>query len=304
MIYKIVQGNAFKLHILVRKMEMSKEFNRLVDFDMTQASDIKVELQCCFDDSIIVPTSIGGIEHNVLVCNIPSTLEIGNYNVAVSWTYEGYAMKSVERNILQIIETNQRVKVPVGVFQGETVGMFDLRYYMVTKNQSDCTFVYSLDDVTLSSTPATLKLGEKFEATLTPSEGFNIGLVKVIMDGADITRDAYKDGKIEIPAVSGYVSIMANGDDNIYYYGATATKNMCQFNIEDLTKVVGDMVDKSITITTTKDKPYIWFASRVPVIFTQSGFTTNLNSTKIGDIYYYWSDELKAGEYTYNAKLK
>lgn len=283
---------------------MSKEFNRLVDFDMTQASDIKVELQCCFDDSIIVPTSIGGIEHNVLVCNIPSTLEIGNYNVAVSWTYEGYAMKSVERNILQIIETNQRVKVPVGVFQGETVGMFDLRYYMVTKNQSDCTFVYSLDDVTLSSTPATLKLGEKFEATLTPSEGFNIGLVKVIMDGADITRDAYKDGKIEIPAVSGYVSIMANGDDNIYYYGATATKNMCQFNIEDLTKVVGDMVDKSITITTTKDKPYIWFASRVPVIFTQSGFTTNLNSTKIGDIYYYWSDELKAGEYTYNAKLK
>ena len=44
MIYKIVQGNAFKLHILVRKMEMSKEFNRLVDFDMTQASDIKVEL--------------------------------------------------------------------------------------------------------------------------------------------------------------------------------------------------------------------------------------------------------------------
>lgn len=304
MIYKIVQGNAFKLHILVRKMEMSKEFNRLVDFDMTQASDIKVELQCCFDDSIIVPTSIGGIEHNVLVCNIPSTLEIGNYNVAVSWTYEGYAMKSVERNILQIIETNQRVKVPVGVFQGETVGMFDLRYYMVTKNQSDCTFVYSLDDVTLSSTPATLKLGEKFEATLTPAEGFNIGLVKVVMDGADITRDAYKDGKIEIPAVSGYVSIMANGDDNIYYYGATAAKNMCQFNLDDLTKVVGDMVDKSITITTTKDKPYIWFASRVPVIFTQSGFTANLNSTKVGDIYYYWSDELKAGEYTYNAKLK
>ena len=304
MIYKIVQGNAFKLHILVRKMDMSKEFNRLVDFDMTQASDIKVELQCCFDDSIIVPTSIGGIEHNVLVCNIPSTLDIGNYNVAVSWNYDGYAMKSVERNILQIIETNHRVKVPCGVFQGETVGMFDLRYYMVTKNQSDCTFVYSLDDVTLSSTPATLKLGEKYETTLTPAEGFNLGLVKVVMDGADITRDVYKDGKIEIPAVSGYVSIMANGDDNIYYYGATAAKDMCQFNMEDLTKVVGDIVDKSINITTTKEKPYIWFASRVPVEFYQSGLTASLYSTKVGDIYYYWTDELKAGEYIYNAKLK
>ena len=115
MIYKIVQGNAFKLHILVRKMDLSKEFNRLVDFDLTKASDIKVELQCCFDDSIIVPTSIGGIEHNVLVCNIPSTLDIGNYNVAVSWNYDGYAMKSVERNIMQIVETNNRVKIPVGV---------------------------------------------------------------------------------------------------------------------------------------------------------------------------------------------
>lgn len=304
MIYKIVQGNAFKLHILVRKMDLSKEFNRLVDFDLTKASDIKVELQCCFDDSIIVPTSIGGIEHNVLVCNIPSTLDIGNYNVAVSWNYDGYAMNSVERNIMQIVETNNRVKIPVGVFQGDTVGMFDLRYYMVTKNQSDCTFVYSLDDVTLSSTPATLKLGEKYEATLTPAEGFNLGLVKVVMDGADITRDVYKDGKIEIPAVSGYVSIMANGDDNLYYYGATASKDICQFNMEDLTKVVGDIVDKSITVTTTKDKPYVWFASRVPVIFSQSGLTSAFNTTKIGDIFFYWSDQLKAGEHTYNAKLK
>lgn len=304
MIYKIVQGNAFKLHILVRKMDLSKEFNRLVDFDLTKASDIKVELQCCFDESIIVPTSIGGIEHNVLLCNIPSTLDIGNYNVAVSWNYDGYAMKSVERNIMQIVETNNRVKIPVGVFQGKTVGMFDLRYYMVTKNQSDCTFVYSLDDVTLSSTPSTLKLGEKYETTLTPAEGFNLGLVKVVMDGADITRDVYKDGKIEIPAVSGYVSIMANGDYNLYYYGATAANDMCQFNMEDLTKVMGDIVDKSITVTTTQEKPYVWFASRVPVIFSQSGLTSAFNTTKIGDIFYYWSDQLKAGEHTYNAKLK
>ena len=97
---------------------------------------------------------------------------------------------------------------------------------------------------------------------------------------------------------------MANGDDNIYYYGATAAKNMCQFNMEDLTKVVGDIVDKSINITTTKEKPYIWFASHVPVVFYQSGLTASLYSTKVGDIYYYWTDELKAGEYTYNAKLK
>ena len=52
MIYKIVQGNSFKLHILVRKMDVSKEFQRLVDFDMNLATDIRVELSGCFCNTI------------------------------------------------------------------------------------------------------------------------------------------------------------------------------------------------------------------------------------------------------------
>lgn len=46
MIYKIVQGNSFKLHILVRKPDISSESNMLIDFDMTKATDIKVSLVC------------------------------------------------------------------------------------------------------------------------------------------------------------------------------------------------------------------------------------------------------------------
>ena len=51
MIYKIVQGNSFKLHVLVRKMDVSKEFQRLIDFDMNLATDISVELHGCFCDT-------------------------------------------------------------------------------------------------------------------------------------------------------------------------------------------------------------------------------------------------------------
>lgn len=47
MIYKIVQGNSFKLHILVRKPDISSESNMLIDFDMTKATDIKVSLVRC-----------------------------------------------------------------------------------------------------------------------------------------------------------------------------------------------------------------------------------------------------------------
>ena len=292
MIYKIVQGNSFKLHILVRKMDLSKEYNRLVDFDLTQASEIRVELQNCFSESIVCSTSITGIEHNVLVCDIPSSLDLGNYDVKVSWKYDGYSMCSVERSIMQIVSSNPKTKIPTGMVHGGTVGMFDLSYYMVTKNQSVCPFAYSLDDVTLSSTPATLVLGEKYETTLTPAEGFNLGLVKVIMDGNDITNEVYKDGKIVIPAVSGYVSIMANGDDRLYYFGASAAKDMSDFNMEDLTKMVGDLVGNSVTITTTSEKPYAWIVSRVPITFTQSGLEVAFNSSLVVDLYFYWSDEL------------
>jgi hypothetical protein len=67
MIYKIVKGNSFKLHILVRKMDVSKEFQRLVDFDMNLATEIRVELSgfCC--DTISVPVQVAGIQGNVLI---------------------------------------------------------------------------------------------------------------------------------------------------------------------------------------------------------------------------------------------
>lgn len=305
MIYKIVQGNSFRLHILVKKLDVSKEFNRLVDFDLTQATDIKVELSCCLGDTVSVQTSISGTLGNVLVCDIPSTLEIGRYDVQVSWKYNGYDMVSKERGILQIVSTNSKVKLPIGIVEGETAGLFNLQYYIVTENQSMCPVTYVLDDVSLSNSPEKIANGDKLEATVNPAEGFNIGLVKVVMNGNDITKDAFSGNKISIPAVSGYLLIMANGDNDVFYYGASSASGIGDFNIDDLTKGTGDLVGKSITIATTDDDPYVWFVTRVPVVFYQAGFEAAMNQTKIGDLYYYWSDELVAGDdNVYNAKLK
>ncbi len=304
-IYKIVKGNSFKLHIMVRKYDISKEFQRLINFDISQATDLQVQLGgfCCHQLPLSV--SITGIEHNILVCDIPDNLEIGRYNVKVSWKYDGYTMTSVERNLLQIVPHNSKTIIPIGVQEGEASGMFDLRYFIVTENQSLCPITYILDDVSLSDTPSMVKNGSKLELTLTPAAGFNIGTVRVIMAGNDITPESYSDGKIVIPAVSGYVTIMANGDNNVFYYGATDAKDVGCLNMEDLTSVEGDIVNKTITVTTTDEAPYIWFVTRVPVVFYQAGFEAAMNTTKVGDLYFYWSDELVAGDdNTYNAKLK
>lgn len=304
MIYKIVQGNGFKIHILVRKMDVSREFQRLVDFDMSKAESVTVELQSGIDDSISLRHTMSGISNNVLICDVPSDLGLGNYSIKVSWTLGNEHMSSVERGFLQVVPFNSKSKIPIDIVEGERIGMFNLRYYLVTDNVSMCPFTYALDDVTLTNSPVSVKNGESFETEIKPSVGFNIGLVKVIMNGVDITDVSYQSGKIVIPAVSGYVTIMANGDDNVYYCGASSAKDICEMNMEVLTKFDGDLVGKSITIVTTESEPYVWFVSKVPVVFMQAGFDAAMHKSKVGDLYFYWSDELTAGDNVYNIKLK
>lgn len=323
MIYKIVQGNSFKLHILVRKMDVSREFQRLVDFDMSQATDIKVELSGCFCNTISVPVQVAGIQGNVLICDIPSFLDCGNYNVRVSWKYEDSEMVSIERNLLRIVEHNSMSNVPIGVTEGEHTGLFNLRYYIVTSNQSTCPVSFIVDNVKFSYTingetqmadnqenyvvNGTISNGKKLEAEFIPIEGFSIGQVKIIMDGKDVTDEYYDSTthRVFIPAVSGYVTITASGTVKASYYGASSAKNMGELNMSDLIMYEGTLVGQTLNIATTEEKPYIWFASRQPLIFSQCGFEASLNTNKLGDLYYYWSDELVAGDDNeYQIKLK
>ena len=323
MIYKIVKGNSFKLHVLVQKIDVSKEFQRLVDFDMNLATDIRVELSgfCC--DVISVPVQVAGIQGNVLICDIPSSLDCGNYNVRVSWKYDGSEMVSIERNLLRIVEHNSMSNVPIGVTEGEHTGLFNLRYYIVTSNQSTCPVSFIVDNSKFNYTindetqmvenqesfviNGTVKNGKKLEAEFLPIEGFSIGQVKIIMDGKDVTDEYYNSTthKVFIPAVSGYVTITASGTVKASYYGASSAKNMGELNMSDLTMYEGTLVGQTLTIATTEEKPYIWFASRQPLVFSQCGFEASLNNTKLGDLYYYWSDELVAGDDNeYQIKLK
>lgn len=119
MIYKIVQGNSFKLHILVRKPDISSESNMLIDFDMTKATDVKVSLVCNFGESTIIPAHVSMALPNVVVCEVPSTLDIGNYNVSVSWKMDGNDMASVEKNLFRIVEYNSQAQYPICMVEGE-----------------------------------------------------------------------------------------------------------------------------------------------------------------------------------------
>lgn len=304
-VYKIVKGNSFWLHVLVGKVDMSKDFKRLIPCDMSLATDIKVELSGFYNDRVKMIPVVDGMLHNELVCNVPSDLELGTYDIKVSWKLNGMDMMSKERNFLMIVDNNSKVKLPVGVVDGETSGMFNLKYYIVSENQSVCIIQYMLDHVKSSNEETAVVNGKPYTTTLTGEEGYGVGVVKVLMNGNDITHEVYKDGVISIPAVSGYVAIMASGDIDRFYYGASAASSVKELNLEELTAQSGSIVNKTLSVTTTDEKPYIWFVSRVPVDFTQAGFQALLNHQVLGDCHYYWTDKLIAGDDNiYTAKLR
>lgn len=231
-------------------------------------------------------------------------------------------MSSTERNLLRIVGHNSMAHVPVGITDGEHSGFFNLRYYVVTENQSTCPITFITDNIKLSYKDdsdmtetgleshavfnTAIKNGASLNLALEPSVGFNIGLVRVVMNGMDITAECFNKNakKISIPAVSGYVIITASGDANACYYGASSAKDICELNIDTLALTEGDLIGKTVTVGTTEEKPYVWFISRVESAFFQEGFEASMNSTHIGDLYYYWSDELISGDNTYTIKLK
>ena len=53
--------------------------------------------------------------------------------------------------------------------------------------------------------PATLRYGQPWAAALIPDSGYGIDTVEVLMDGNDITQEAYQDGIISIDRVTGNV---------------------------------------------------------------------------------------------------
>lgn len=239
----------------------------------------------------------------MLVCDVPDNLDLGNYSVRVSWRMDDNNMVSHERKLLRIVNFNAQSNMPIGIVDGDA-GMFKLRYYIVTDNISLCPITYSLDDINASTMPNAIKNGSKLEIELTPNDGYDIGHVQVIMNGNDITDEVYHDGNILIPAVSGYVMIVAKGDEDVFYYGAMPSDKICDMDFDMLTKQTGSLAGKTLTIETTKEKPFIWFVSRTPVTFSQAGLAASLNHRVLGHFHYYWTDELVQGNdniYTTNS---
>lgn len=214
MVFKIVKDNKFWLHILVDSIDTSDGTTRLVPCDMALVEDLRVVLVggCCCE-TVSLQYEIGTSQNSELVCEIPDTLNIGGYDVVVSWTSGEKTVKSIERNLIVVVGSNRHANQAVDIVNGDvTGGLYVLRYFVTAEKVTYHSVNYSLAEVMSSSGISLVRDGQPYETVLTTVPGFDLLLVKVYMGGEDITADVYADNKVSIPAVTGTVIIMAKSD--------------------------------------------------------------------------------------------
>lgn len=305
--YRIVKGNSVKMHAIVRKLEMSRDMNRLTDFDMRLCDSVDVSLISGWGDERKLDFNVVGKAGNELVITIPGDLDFGKYGIRISWKQNGVPMASVERKLIGIVDHNSQTRLPLGHVETESAGLFSLGYWLETGDSEVCTIVYALRHVTVSNNIHTVAGDSKYETAITADDGYDVGMVRVVMNGEDVTPAVYdpKSHTITISHCHGYISIMADSEEVGYWAGASAAKDTSELDIDELTKMNEiDMLDRTIAVQTTEDKPYVWIVSRKPMDFTQSGLVNNFHVQHLGDLWYYHSDELTEGLNEYRAILR
>lgn len=219
MIYKIVQGNSFLLHLILDKVTREWGVQYFEPYNLTQAESIRVGLRggdcCCHIEELTC--KINPKHNNEIECQIPKTLELGCYDVKVSWTIGGKARTSAIRNIFAIVGHDRQTKIPPGIFEGEATDFFNTRYYISTDYSSTCTISYALSNVTSDNTATEIDFGESYTTNLTADDGYMISNVTVMMNGSDVTSEVYQGGVVTIPSVVGDVVINATAIDMSSY---------------------------------------------------------------------------------------
>lgn len=130
MIYKIVQGNGFTLHINISKVGLQADKQYLADLDLSQVKGLSAWLTDMFGGSIKLDSCISTNKANEILVAIPSNLDCGIYGIKLFGIYNGMDFGSIERRLFSIVESNREGHIPLGVIDGETGGLVYLKYWI------------------------------------------------------------------------------------------------------------------------------------------------------------------------------
>lgn len=335
-IYKIVKGNSFKLHIEMQKAYISQNKQMLEDLDMTQVSNLRIELTDMFGDNIPLFVKPGQspyifckqdgskvvLSSKEVALTFPSTLDEGTYGIRISGKYNGNDFCSIERNLIAIVSHNSKTHIPLGIVEGEQGGLYNTKYWLelnsfdeadvdntnVWLDASPSVIVYDGNEHTVKLSWTAKKQGQD----VVPSS------IKII-DGSNVIvpDDSAKSVEVKRTEVGNYAFHMLAVIDGKTFeatasvtigakamYGASSAFTVDALDISKLQGSNATLVNQEITVTTTDEADTVWFVSDVPLRFIQANIEAELKETIKSGLYYYQSAPLVAGENTYTIKSK
>lgn len=142
MIYKIVQGNSFILHISISKVGLQANKQYLADLDLSQASGLSVWLTDMFGGGIKLDVNTSTKSTNEILAKIPSNLDCGIYGIKLSGTYNGIDFSSVEQRLFSIVASNREGHIPIGVIDGEIGGLVYAKYWIELNGEEETILSY------------------------------------------------------------------------------------------------------------------------------------------------------------------
>lgn len=227
MIYKIVSGNTFKLHVMIYRQEVTKNSSALILCDYADATGIKASVTDMAGDAVAeVPVTVVSTSSNKeLVVSLPATLPVGVYGISVEWNDGQASRHSQESQLFAIVAHNGQSNIPVGIMEGETTGMYRMQYYVINSSSEVLETMYFGASGTAEATEVPLAELTKVEGDLA---GQSVTIVTTAAKQyawivasrecsfeqaglpADLTHTEY-DG------LHYYRSDMLSAGDNVYY---------------------------------------------------------------------------------------
>ena len=156
-----------------------------------------------------------------------------------------------------------------------------LTYCNLTKTSSGSsdtyyTIRYYLHDSISSNTSTSIKKGSSYSTTITPKNGYRVNSISCMMGGNDVSNSVVSGTAVNIPNVTGDVSILADteaiGDTNTYY---TVHYHLSDSSSTNLTTSVKEGSSYSTTITPNN-------GYRIKTIYCVMG-GTDISSSTVSD---------------------
>jgi len=132
----------------------------------------------------------------------------------VSLTYNGSKVVCSEKKVVETVSGTKTIELRNCMVDGR--GPYDFingsaskKDNSATSSTTKYTIKTTLTNATIDNSATTIKHGESYSATLTSTTEYRLDIVKITMDGKNITSSAYNNGKITINEVTGNVIITA-----------------------------------------------------------------------------------------------